>query len=107
MILDERIIRQIQKELKWFAFPDEHNDISNSRLCMFLNGIKCVLFETGISFEIAAQTNCEVGVWKFCVEVYQYDNYADCWSEKKLIMTIFEHRVEYHAENKGAENKNE
>lgn len=104
MILDKYIIKQIQKELEWFI-PKDFNNIANTKLFGFLKGVECALFETGINFKIATRTNPLSGGWVFWVEVYQYDNYADCWSENKLIMTIFGKRVEYHIENKNSENE--
>lgn len=108
MILDKHIIRQIREELERFSFPEDLESIANTRLFGLLKGVECALIETGINFKITAQANLRTGIWKFYVEAYQYDNYADFWSENKLIMTVFKHRVEYHAENEntGKENEN-
>lgn len=97
MKLNNEVINTIQKFLRGMDWA-ESKDFQGERLSMFLDGVRCALWEKGILFKlIQEERDCYKHI--FCVVVSQYADPTSCWSEKRELCKVYGNSVEYYNED--------
>lgn len=90
-ILNKEVINEIQSYLS--AMNWAQTEYKGELLNTYLRGVEDALFEDGLTMVLKKEDgNHYMPV--YCVELGQYEDFTDCWSNKKILMKIYENRVE-------------
>ena len=91
-ILTKEVIREIQDYLR--AMKWSQNDYRIDQLQLFLKGVSYALWDKGIIFDLVKEPEEEDKyTMDYLVNVYQYNDPADCWSGKKQLYAIYSNGV--------------
>ena len=90
-ILNKNVINEIQSYLSAINWAQSEHKCET--LNTYLRGVEDALFEDGLAIVLKRElTNSYMP--GYCVELGQYEDFTDCWSNKKILMKIYENRVE-------------
>ncbi len=90
-ILNRYVIDEIQKYLASMNWAQR--EYKGEKLETFLKGVEYGLYSEGIVFKLKSEYSNVKCTTEFWIDVYQYSDPADCWSDKELKFLIFENHI--------------
>ena len=90
-ILNKEVIHSIQSYLAGMDWAQK--EYKGEELNTFLKGVAAAMFNVGLRFKLCSRYKSTEYITEYYVEVRQYSDPYDCWSDIKAIGEIYAHSI--------------